>query len=76
MQVARAIGCWLVQLDVLTKCITNCKLDMKFIDHALGRFEERLFTPEMAVKLISGKRLLTRSRSNPNRYNYGKIQSD
>jgi len=41
---------------------------MKFVDHAFGRFNERQFTPEMAVKLINGKRLLRRSDSNPDRY--------
>lgn len=41
---------------------------MKFIDHAFERFDERQFTPEMAVKLINGKRLLFPSKSNPDRY--------
>ena len=41
---------------------------MKFIEHAFERFQERSFTPEMAMKLINGKRLLMCSKSNPNRY--------
>lgn len=41
---------------------------MKFIEHAFERFQERSFTPEMAAKLVNGKRLLMRSRSNPDRY--------
>ena len=53
---------------VLTKCNTICKLIMKFIEHAFERFQERSFTPEMAMKLINGKRLLMCSKSNPNRY--------
>ena len=41
---------------------------MKFIEHAFGRFHERSFTPEMAVKLVNGNRLIFPSKSNPERY--------
>ena len=62
---------------ILTNCITNCKFDMKIIDHAFERFEERVFTPEMAARLVNGKRLLRRSKSNPSRYKaIGKVDGE
>lgn len=62
---------------ILTKCITNCKFNMKIIDHAFERFEERVFTPEMAARLVNGKRLLRRSKSNPSRYKaIGKVDGE
>ena len=63
--------------EILTNCITNCKFDMKIIDHAFERFEERVFTPEMAARLVNGKRLLRRSKSNPSRYKaIGKVDGE
>lgn len=41
---------------------------MKFIRHSFDRFSERAFTPEMAAKLLNGKHILNRSKSNPDRY--------
>lgn len=41
---------------------------VKFIKHAFDKFDERSFTPEMAAKLVNGKRIVMRSKSNPNRY--------
>ena len=41
---------------------------MKIIDHAFDKFAERIFTPEMAAKLVNGKRILRQSKSNPDRY--------
>ena len=38
---------------------------MKFVDHAFGRFNERQFTPEMAVKLINGKMEKFKIAKNP-----------
>ena len=51
--------------------------NMKIIDHAFERFEERVFTPEMAARLVNGKRLLRRSKSNPSRYKaIGKVDGE
>lgn len=41
---------------------------VKIIKHAFDRFDERYFTPEMAAKLVNGKRIIMRSKSNPDRY--------
>ena len=50
---------------------------MNIIDYAFEKFDERTFTPEMAAKLVNGKRLLKPSKSNPDRYiAIGKVDGD
>ena len=41
---------------------------MKIIKHAFEKFDERMFTPEMAAKLINGNRVLIPSKQQKDRY--------
>ena len=41
---------------------------MKIIKHAFEKFDERMFTPEMAAKLVHGRCMFRLSKNFPNRY--------
>ena len=41
---------------------------MKIIKHAFEKFDERMFTPEMAAKLINGNRVLIPKKKKKDRY--------